>query len=252
MILQQIMVQTTDQIMTKSQSVILKEKKPLKFRHELKYTINEIDDQEISNRLIKLFKHDKHANSRGVYRVSSLYFDTPYDKALREKIDGVNRREKFRIRYYNQDLSFIRLEKKMKVNGLCAKRSTKITAEEVEKILNNDIDFLLESGKSLKMELYSKLKGQLLKPKTIVMYEREAFRYEPGNVRITIDRKLHSSLSCTDFLKPNLHFIDVSDGLSVLEVKYDAYLPEIVQMAVQLPNRRVGAFSKYAVCRRHD
>ncbi len=51
----------------------------------------------------------------------SLYFDTPEDKALWEKVDCVNMREKFRIRYYNGDTSYIVLEKKCKVNGLCGK-----------------------------------------------------------------------------------------------------------------------------------
>lgn len=223
-----------------------------KLRHELKHNINHSDDLELSNRLRKLFKHDKNADSHGVYRVSSLYFDTPYDKALREKIDGVNCREKFRIRYYNKDTSFIRLEKKMKINGLCAKRSEKMTKEQVQQILEGDIEFLLASEKPLFVELYSKMRGQLLQPKTIVCYDREAFLFEPGNVRITIDRNLRTGLRSTDFLNTELYHASVSDGIAVLEVKYDEFLPEIVRMAVQVPNRRASAFSKYAVCRRFD
>ena len=45
---------------------------------------------------------DAHTQ-QGVYRIRSLYFDNLADKALREKLDGVNGREKFRIRYYNGD-----------------------------------------------------------------------------------------------------------------------------------------------------
>jgi len=239
--------------MTMQQAItMINEKKPVKFRHELKYTINSNDDLEIRSRLRKLFRHDKHADAEGSYRISSLYFDTPYDKALREKLDGINQREKFRIRYYNNDLSFIRLEKKIKVNGLCGKLSAPLTAAEVEQILQGDYDFLLRSENALLQEFYSKLKGQLLHPRTIVCYDREAFLYEPGNVRITIDRNLRSGLSCTSFLDPNVHFVDISNSLPVLEVKYDAFLPEIVQMAVQVPNRRAGAYSKYAACRRYD
>ena len=59
----------------------------------------------------------------GSYRVTSLYFDTPYDTALREKLDGVDRREKFRLRYYGELPGFLKLEKKFKVDGLCGKRS---------------------------------------------------------------------------------------------------------------------------------
>ncbi len=230
----------------------IKEKPAVKFRHELKHSVNTLDAFELSGRLRKLFPYDKHAGSHGSYRVSSLYFDTPYDKALRQKIDGVDHREKFRIRHYNNDYSFIRLEKKIKVHGLCAKYHAALSAEQVQKILNGDIAFLLASGHPLLIEFYSKMQGQQLKPKTIVSYDREAFLYAPGNVRITIDRNLQTGLNCTDFLNPRIIFADVADGQTVVEVKYDAYLPDIVRLAVQIPNRRASAFSKYAVCRRYD
>lgn len=230
----------------------VKEKPPLKLRHELKHSINPQDDLILTSGLRKLFKHDTNADSHGSYRVSSLYFDTPYDKALRQKIDGVNCREKFRLRYYGNDISFIRLEKKFKINGLCGKHSVKVTEDQVRKILVGDIDFLLKSEQPLLLELYSKMRGQLLEPKTIVTYDREAFLYEPGNVRITIDRNLRSGLNSVDFLKPYLRCAPVSDGLAVLEIKYDEFLPEIVRLAVQLPNRQAAAYSKYAVCRRYD
>lgn len=223
----------------------------MKLRHELKHSISKGEDQILASRLRKLFQHDKNADSHGSYRVSSLYFDTPTDKALRQKIDGVNCREKFRLRHYNGDVSFIRLEKKYKINGLCGKRSAKVTARQVKQILSGDIAFLLESGDPLLQELYSKMKGQLLAPRTIVTYDREAFLYEPGNVRITIDRNLRTGLNSKDFLNPQLYHAPVSDGVAVLEVKYDEFLPEIVKMAVQI-NRQASAYSKYAVCRRYD
>ena len=205
----------------------------------------------ISSRLRKLFLHDINADSHGIYRVSSLYFDTPTDLALRQKLDGVNRREKFRLRYYGDDLRFIRLEKKYKINGLCGKRSTRITQEQVRMLLSGEIGFLL-SGDTLMQELYSKMKGQRLAPKTIVTYDREAFLFAPGNVRITLDRNVRTGLASMDFLNPQLHHVPVSEGLTVLEVKYDEFLPEIVKMAVQVPNMQASAYSKYAVCRKYD
>lgn len=225
---------------------------PLRLRHECKHSINHLDDLVLSARLRRLFDHDAHADSRGVYRVSSLYFDTPDDRALRQKIDGVDRREKFRLRYYGEEPAFFRLEKKCKVNGLCGKRSARLGAGAARRLLAGDTDFLLESGDPLLIEFYSKLRGELLMPRTIVTYAREAFVYEPGNVRITIDRDLRTGLASTDFLNAGLWHAPVSDGLAVLEVKYDAFLPELARLAVQLPNRRMSAFSKYAACRRYD
>ncbi len=231
---------------------MIKEKKQIKLRHELKHHINKADDLILTHRLSKLLRRDTNASPDGVYRITSLYFDTPYDKALKEKADGINRREKFRLRYYNNDPSFIRLEKKIKINGLCGKYGATITKEQVEKILKGDIDFLLESENPLFIELYSKMKGRLLAPKTIVCYDREAFTYEPGNVRITLDRNLRTGLTSTDFLNTDMLYTDVSDGITVLEVKYDEFLPEIVKMAVMTPNRLATANSKYAICRKYD
>ena len=224
---------------------------PVKLRHELKHTICQGEDRILSSRLRRLFPHDANAGPDGSYRISSLYFDTPTDRALRQKMDGVNRREKFRLRYYGDDLGFIRLEKKYKINGLCCKRSTRLTQEQVELLLTGEIGFLLSSD-GLMQELYSKMKGQLLTPKTIVTYDREAFLFTPGNVRITLDRNVRTGLVSLDFLYPQLHHVPVSDGLTVLEVKYDEFLPEIVKMAVQIPNTQAAAYSKYAVCRKFD
>lgn len=224
----------------------------LPLRHEMKHQISLREDLVLSQRLRKLFPHDRHAGPDGTYRVTSLYFDTPYDSALREKIDGVNRREKFRLRYYGTDTSFIRLEKKYKTNGLCGKRSARLTTEQVQKLLAGSYEFLLDSGNPLLMEYYSKLRGRGLSPKTIVCYEREAFFYPPGNVRITLDRKIRSGLGCVDFLNPDLFFLPVTEQITVLEIKYDAFLPELVRMAVQVPHRQAAACSKYALCRRYD
>ena len=95
------------------------------------------------------------------------------DKALREKIDGVNMREKFRIRYYNGDTSVIHLEKKSRHSGLGSKFSADLTAEEAQAIVDGRLDWMLESDRPLVQELYCKMRGQGLKPKTIVEYTRE-------------------------------------------------------------------------------
>lgn len=228
------------------------EKNPIHFRHELKHLITPAEDRIISERLGRLFRRDSHAGPDGTYRVNSLYFDTPGDKALLQKISGVDQREKFRIRYYGTDRKFLRLEKKIKKGGLCSKRSARLTYEQTESILNGNIRFLLESGDALMIELYSKMKGELLQPRTIVSYEREAYIFTPGNVRVTLDRKLSTCTSPAVFLNSAAHRLEPEPGSTILEVKYDAFLPDIVRMAVQVPDRKTGAYSKYAVCRRYD
>ena len=93
------------------------EKTPSVFRHELKHLVTPAEDAVLASRLGRLLPRDSHAGETGKYRVNSLYFDTPDDKALVQKIAGVSDREKFRLRYYDEDLSFLRLEKKVRTTG---------------------------------------------------------------------------------------------------------------------------------------
>ena len=226
--------------------------KSIQLRHEVKHQISPQEDLVLASRLGKLFSRDGHAGPDGSYRVTSLYFDTPYDAALREKLDGVDRREKFRLRYYGESPAWLKLEKKYKVNGLCGKRSARLSTEEAEGLLAGDWGFLLERGEPLLRELYSKLLGTGLRPRTVVCYDREAFTYAPGNVRVTLDRNIRTGLNCLDFLRPERFPLKPLEGLTVLGVKYDGFLPELVRMAVQTPGRRASACSKYALCRRFD
>ena len=223
-----------------------------RLRHEEKHQVNLREDLVLSQRLGKLFPRDPHAGPEGVYRVVSLYFDDPYDTALRQKLDGVNRREKFRLRYYGDDPAWLKLEKKYKINGLCGKRSARLSREDAEALLSGEHGFLLESGDPLLLEFYSKLRGNGLAPRTVVCYDREAFAYATGNVRVTLDRNIRTGRSALEFFQPERCALRPLDGSTVLEVKYDAFLPELVRLAVQAPNRRAGACSKYALCRRFD
>lgn len=221
-----------------------------KFRQEIKHYINYADYLAIKSRLSYIMKEDKNSNENKEYKIRSLYFDNLNDKVLLEKINGINHREKFRIRFYNDDFSFIRLEKKSKINGLCLKKHEHITREECEKILKGDIEFLREGNRALLNEFYFKIKGDMLKPKTIVDYTREAYVYPLGNVRITFDKDIRTGVYSTDILNTDLPTIGVIDrGIIVLEVKYDEFLPEIIQDIIQTNYRRPSAISKYAACR---
>ena len=220
-----------------------------RLRHEEKHQVNLREALVLSRRLEKLFPRDPHAGPEGSYQVVSLYYDDPYDTALRQKLDGVNRREKFRLRYYGKEPAFFKLEKKYKVKGLCGKGSCRLSREEGERLLRGDSAFLLEKEEPLAREFYAKLRRGLA-PKTVVRYTREAFLYAPGNVRVTLDGDIRAGAP-ERFLIPQ-KLLPALGGLAVVEVKYDAFLPEIVKLAVQVPNRQGTACSKYALCRRYD
>lgn len=218
------------------------------YRHEWKHEISFSDRMTLRARLGAICRADGHAVG-GKYLIRSLYFDTPADKALREKLEGVNRREKFRIRYYTGDPSLIHLEKKSKLNGLGAKAMAELSAGEAQAIVDGNLAWMPGSGRPLVQELYSKMRYQGLRPRTIVDYTREPFVFAPGNVRVTLDYDIRTGLGCTDFLNPDCATIPAGEPVTILEVKWDAFLPDIIRDAVQLEGRRVGTFSKYAACR---
>lgn len=223
----------------------------MQFRHELKHEINTADMLVLRQRLRAVMTPDAHAIN-GVYEIRSLYFDNADDKALREKLDGVNVREKYRIRLYNGDTSMIRLERKFKVNSLGEKESARLTAEQAQAIVDGDIDWMAQSGSEVIVGLYSRMRSQGLRPKTIVDYTREPFIYGPGNVRVTLDYNLRTGLGRTDFLSPSCVTIPTPEAPAILEVKWDAFLPDVIRSAVQLEGRHSAAFSKYAACRMYD
>lgn len=220
----------------------------MEFRHEWKHEIDFSDLLALRHRLGAVARVDEHAVN-GQYLIRSLYFDNLSDKALREKIDGVNQREKFRLRYYNKDPSAIHLEKKSKRNGLCRKQSAALTYEEVQAIIDGFWDWMPVSECALVQELYSKMLSQGLRPKTIVDYTREPYVFAPGNVRVTLDYDIRTSLNCESFLDPECITIPAKDSPIILEVKWDEFLPSIIRGAVQLKGRHTSSFSKYAACR---
>ena len=217
------------------------------FRHEIKHEIS-LSDMMIIKQRLSAIAYDDENSVNGKYTIRSLYFDNISDKALREKINGVNRREKFRIRCYNYDTSVIRLEKKIKHCDMTGKLSASITPEQVQSIINGNIEWMLYSKSQLIVELYSKMTTEGLKPKNIVDYTREPFVFPAGNVRVTIDYNIRSSLNCTDFFNENCVTLPVSDSI-ILEVKWDSFLPDIIKDAVSIENLHSGAFSKYATGR---
>jgi len=219
----------------------------MKFRHEIKHSITFSDMMVLRSRLRAVCRMDEHAVN-GSYEIRSLYFDDMQNTALAEKINGVARRDKFRIRLYNGDTGFIHLEKKSKFNALCAKTGAELSPDQAKRIIDGDVGWLKKSSVPLFRELYEKTEHGL-RPKTIVEYTREPFIFAPGNVRVTLDYNLRTGSNRADFLKPRCPTLPVIGAPVILEVKWDDFLPDIIRDIVQTDTARTRAFSKYAACR---
>ena len=117
------------------------------FRHENKYFISWAGYQFLRGRLAAMLETDSHAvQSDGRYKIRSLYFDDYKQSGLLDKVEGVETREKFRIRFYDMDDSFIRLESKQKHNQMTKKQAAPLTREQTDRLLAGDLWFLYDTG----------------------------------------------------------------------------------------------------------
>lgn len=223
----------------------------MQWRHEWKHEVTPSDRIALRQRLGAVCKLDSHATN-GSYRIRSLYFDNLADKALREKIDGVDRREKWRIRYYDGNTNLIHLERKAKAHGLGTKDSCSLTANEAQSIVEGNTVWMSRDDRQLVRRLAMAMTCGGMRPRTIVDYEREPYLFPAGNVRVTIDFNIRTGLSCIDFLDSSCATAPVPGNPIILEVKWDEFLPSIVRDAVQLTGRRTSSYSKYAAARAYD
>lgn len=222
------------------------------YRHEYKYPISQGELCLLKSRIVGLMKTDAHVNEEGMYHISSLYFDDYEDTCLRENINGTDPREKFRIRMYNHDVRHLKLECKRKQNGKTLKTACAVTVEQVEQILKGQP----LSGLTEDMPLLLKFEGlrrtKLLVPKVIVEYDRLPYVCKTGNVRITFDMNLSSSPEVQCYLTGAKRKRPVMpNGMLLLEVKYDEFLPDYIYRAVNIENLTQMAYSKYYLCRRY-
>lgn len=223
----------------------------MQYRHEWKTEISFMDKLLLCQRLDAVCERDPHVGSDGCYHIRSIYFDNPEDVALRDNVVGAPHRQKFRIRYYNGNLSYIQLEKKCKDFALGYKLAANLSVEDTQRIIDGDTDFLLRSSEPLLRDLGEQMLYGLYRAKTIVDYTRIPYIYTAGNVRVTLDYDIRTGLWSKDFLNWDSPTIPASD-ICLLEVKYDNFIPDVIRDAVQLGSRRVGAFSKYAASRMFD
>lgn len=218
------------------------------YRHEFKYMVDSYDEQVILSKVRSVLTADIHSDPSGVYTVRSLYFDDIDDTCFYENDSGIDDRSKYRIRFYNDDPSVLRLEKKIKKHGMTRKESCLITADECSLLCRGGSIPL--SDDPVKNNLFSDFLIRGLMPKVIVTYERIPFVYGPGNVRITFDTRLSASYEVDKFLECTYRRRAVYDpGNSILEVKFDDYLPRHIREMIQTDDLIRCRFSKYYMCR---
>ena len=225
-------------------------------RHELKFFISPLQYQVLSRTLKATLNPDPNGDENNQYHIRSLYFDTAYDSALYDKINGTANRDKYRIRIYNFSDQMIRLECKSKFRDLISKRSVRITRDLAEQLISADPTGLESTASGLVSDTFREMRTNLLHPVVIVDYLREAYLHPAEEVRITFDMQLRSGLNSVDMFNPYLPTVPPFDHDEIiLEVKYNQVLPPYIASLLTYVLRD-GAFrsaiSKYVYCRRFE
>lgn len=219
------------------------------YRVEDKYNCTVTDLALLQSRIGAVLRPDENEGGDEGYSITSLYFDDFRDSCLRDTEDGVNRRNKYRIRIYNNALDVIKLEVKTKRDNRILKRSKSISIAEMKRLMNGECieDDASEKDPATLFNLAIKTQG--LRPRVIVSYERKAYVYEPGNVRITFDRNIRAGGRVEEFGQKNISYEFLREYDKVLEVKYDEFIPDFLLQLLELGNMQQTAYSKYQLCR---
>lgn len=214
------------------------------YRHEYKYLISQEAAELLKRRLPTMMARDPHVGPTGQYTIRSLYFDDPHFSAYTEKMDGIRDREKFRLRCYRYDTSFIRLEKKEKIGELTRKTAQTVTEDMVRKFQSGQWHDEVEGA--LLQEFRLKMAGGL-RAAVLVDYDRTPFVCNAGQTRITLDENIRTKPYNPDLWASHTSMIPVLEpGQVVLEVKFNDFLPGYLGLE-DIPKVNL-AVSKYVLC----
>lgn len=228
------------------------------FRHEFKYIISLEQEVILKERMKNLMQQDGNVSKEGSYEIRSIYFDDINDRSFFENEAGVDPRSKWRIRIYNHSDERIVLEKKSKKNGMTHKDQQVLTKEQYELLVQKDAnepDFMIafHEQPDLVKELMTQMTLRMMKPKVIVSYERTPFVEKAGNVRVTFDDFISSASDIDSFFDKNLHQRPILPvGKTLMEVKYDEFLPTYIKEKLELGSLQQTSFSKYFLCRKYS
>lgn len=214
------------------------------YRSELKYIITNNDFILLKHRLESLLKKDKNVID-GSYKITTIYFDNIYRTSYYQVVDGISQRWKYRIRFYNNNDKYIVLEKKYKINSRTNKTSVRITKQELDKIMKNEIDISLENHK-LFNEFIIKLKTEMMRPIILVEYDRIPFVYDVGNIRITLDYNIGFSKEFDKAFTQDKNLIYLKER--ILEVKFNDLIPEHIRAKLELNHLERTSYSKFKNC----
>jgi len=173
--------------------------------------------------------------------ISSVYFDTRDLNFLQESLDGISKRKKYRVRWYNEDLKNSRFEVKIKEEMLGRKV-----------ISNIGTNYSINSFSDLLNSVYGVdndpciLDQSKYMPVLLVKYDREYYESTDGLIRATIDKNIQCGKVSSQLSSKKYSDIMLVHDSVVLEFKYDDvhddYFRSLISNDIKI---RSTKYSKY-------
>lgn len=224
-------------------------------RFEFKYLLAPGQAEKVKAYLSNYLSRDPFIAERGQerYEVLSLYYDTPFYYYYYEKIDGVKKRKKIRLRTYrtNGSLSpYVFFEIKRKDDVVITKDRFLLSADDYQALRSNhNFNHLKETTDENRQALIGEFAKErarrAIQPILLVVYEREPYlgKLNP-NLRLTFDTNLRAAED-DDLLSAGDGLLDVLGGQVIMELKFNGTLPGYIHNVIRFFNLERLAYSKY-------
>lgn len=215
-------------------------------RHELKFYISRSDYEYVRHLLSHLMQKDDHQGDDRGYFIRSLYFDDVANSSVEEKLDGIERRDKYRLRIYDTNQNWAKLERKSKENHFVNKTSVILTKEEATQIMEGDYDCLSKKDGAESKSIYFDLKRKYFKPVVIIDYIRDVYKLDYNEIRVTFDKHIRASTDDLRLFEENVktYPLQRADAI-VMEVKFNNFLPSWFKDFLKFESSTGLAISKY-------
>ncbi len=202
-------------------------------RNEFKRYVTHGEFVPMLSRLKEYVSKAPFTDEKGKYHVRTVYFGRKRVRASRSRMLRGERVDQFFIRYYNNDLTTLRLCKESTFEKRVMMAYTPITVEECQAILDRDFTWLSRSEDELVREFYQKLVVDEFVTKNVIDNDKIALESNIGGVRIGVDINIRTTNRAEGFLEPEIAAMPLDSARTlVLKVKYDRQIQEPLRSIV--------------------
>jgi hypothetical protein len=195
-------------------------------RYENKYLISSAARTAILPLLRSRMRPDDHGTlGPGIYTIYSIYMDTDDLAIYHEKIDGLFRRMKVRLRHYHREKGPYFLEMKERVNAQIIKTRAILSDAEFSCAVNGR-PIPQERNNAAIRNYNNYVSRRRLRPHAIIGNIREAYQSSlPGELRVTFDSNITDQQCNYEGDALCAEYRTMHPQWYILEIKFDLFMP---------------------------